>query len=137
MLFRSMVGVLGQLTAIFSNVRHLGGWLEWGYMDDLDDNEWLLFFRLFPAVETLHLSGDVPCIASALENIAEDMLTEVMPALHLMCLDEGKRTGDEKPVRSIERFLSLRQLSGHPVTVVNTRDEFNETLDEKHSDTLG
>ena len=125
-----MVGVLGQLTAIFSNVRHLGGWLEWGYMDDLDDNEWLLFFRLFPAVETLHLSGDVPCIASALENIAEDMLTEVMPALHLMCLDEGKRTGDEKPVRSIERFLSLRQLSGHPVTVVNTRDEFNKTLDE-------
>ena len=89
-------------------------------------------------MEKLHLFGEVvPRLASALGNITEDMLTEVMPALHLLWLSEGNTTGDKRPVRSIERFLSLRQLSGRPVTVVNTRDEFNETLDEKHSETLG
>ena len=129
-----VVDVLGQLVAIFSNIDRLstnGNWLEWSGMDDLDSIEWLLFFRLFPAVEKLHLSGDVvPCITSAFENITEEMLTEVMPTLRLLWLDEKIRTGDARAVRSIERFLSLRQLSGRPVTVVNTRDKFNETLNE-------
>ena len=129
-----VVDVLGQLVAIFSNIDRLstnGNWLEWSGMDDLDSIEWLLFFRLFPAVEKLHLSGDVvPCITSAFENITEEMLTEVMPTLRLLWLDEKIRTGDARAVRSIERFLSLRQLSGRPVTVVNTRDKFNETINE-------
>lgn len=58
-------------------------------------------------------------IATVLENIAEERVTEVMPALHSLCLGNG-----DKPVGSTERFLSLRQLSGRPVTVGSTQDEF-------------
>ena len=127
-----VVDVLVQVAAIFSNVDHLfthASCLEWRDLDDLDSIEWLQFLRLFPAVETLHLSGDmVTYIASALEDITEEMVTEVMPALHLLWLDEEDRTDEDKPVGSIERFLALRQLSGCPVTVVNTKDEFYETL---------
>ena len=125
-----VVDVLVQVAAIFSNVDHLfthASCLEWRDLDDLDSIEWLQFLRLFPAVETLHLSGDmVTYIASALEDITEEMVTEVMPALHLLWLDEEERREEDKPVGSIERFLSLRQLSGRPVTVAGTEDEFNK-----------
>jgi hypothetical protein len=127
-----VVDVLGRLVAMFSHVGHLstnGSCLEWRDMEDLDNIEWLLFLRLFPAVEKLHLSGDVvPYITSALEDITEDVLAEVMPALRLLWLDKDDRREDDEPVGSIERFLSLRQLSGHPVTVANTQDEFDEIL---------
>ena len=39
---------------------------------------------------------------------------------------ESEDDHDVEPVGSIERFLSLRQLSGRPVTVVDTEDEFYE-----------
>ena len=130
-----VVDVLGQLDTMFSDVDHLsayGDWQEWIGMDDLDSTAWLPFLRLFPAMEELTLCGKVlPCIASALEDITEEMLTEVMPELHLLWLDDGDRAEDsdiDGPIRSIEQFLSFRQLSGRPVTVVNVRDEFNETL---------
>ncbi|KAN0140950.1 hypothetical protein V8E53_001394 [Lactarius tabidus] len=117
------VEVLDKLVAMFSNVGHLsthGECSQWRDLEDLDSIEWLQFLRLFPAVEQLHLSGDVVRhIASALEDIAEEMLTEVMPILHSLWLDEDDRSEDDKPVGSIERFLSLRQLSGRPVTVVD------------------
>ena len=125
-----VVDVLVQVAAIFSNVDHLfthASCLEWRDLDDLDSIEWLQFLRFFPAVETLHLSGDlVTYIVSALEEIPEEMITEVMPALHLLWLDEEERREEDKPVGSIERFLSLRQLSGRPVTVAGTEDDFNE-----------
>ena len=57
------------------------------------------------------------------------MVAEVFPALDLIWLDdegsEGIMEGNE-PAGSIERFLSLRQLSGRPVTVVDTEDAFFE-----------
>ena len=129
-----VVGVLDQVVALFSNVGHLfthASCLEWRDMADLDSNEWLRFLRLFPAVETLHLSGDiVPYIVSAFEDIPEEMLTETMPALHMLWLDEGESREEDRPVGSITRFLTLRQLSGCPVTVVNTENQFNELLNE-------
>ena len=137
-----VVDVLDQLVGIFSNVGHLSthaSCLEWRNMDNLDSNEWLRFLRIFPAVETLHLSGDVrPYIASALEDITEEMLAEVVPALYLLWLDEDSedRRGVDKAVGSIRRFLTLRQLSQRPVTVVNTKVEFDETLNGSLSEMI-
>jgi hypothetical protein len=72
-------------------------------------------------------------IASALEDTAdpEETVTDVFLALRVIWLDEGN-DGDsdteddhyDEPVGSIEGFLSLRQLSGRPVTVVDTQDKF-------------
>ena len=129
-----VVDVLGKVVALFSNVGHLfthASCLKWRDMADLDSIEWLAFLRLFPAVETLRLSGDMASyIVSALEDIPEEMLTEVMPALHLLWLDEEYRREEDEPVGSIKQFLTLRQLSGRPVAVVNTEDEFDDTLNE-------
>ncbi|KAN0131226.1 hypothetical protein V8E53_010930 [Lactarius tabidus] len=133
-----LVQVLSQLVAVFSKVDHL---IVSGFYitsRDMDLTEWLPFFRLFPAVEALNLcQGVAAYITSALEDTADiensEMATDVFPALYLMWLemndsdDEDNDAEDrDKPVGSMERFLSLRQRSGHPVTVVTTEDEFNE-----------
>ncbi|KAH9008440.1 hypothetical protein EDB83DRAFT_2681333 [Lactarius deliciosus] len=128
-----LVQVLGQLVPMFSNVNHLDAHGDHVHPQEMDDTDWLPFFRLFPAVKTLHLFGGVAAsIASALEDTAdpEEMVTNVLPALRLIWLDETAHDEDEdedhnEPVGSIEQFLSLRQLSGCPVTVVDTKDEFN------------
>ncbi|KAH9161655.1 hypothetical protein EDB89DRAFT_2248278 [Lactarius sanguifluus] len=123
----SVARVLGQLVPTFSNVDHLDA-----HGDDVDPTEmdvadWLPFFRLFSAVESLHLSGGIAgYIVSALEDTAnsEEMVTNVFPELHLIWLDEMDNEDCDEPVGSIERFLAMRQLTGFPVTVVDTEDEF-------------
>jgi hypothetical protein len=126
--------VLGKLVTTFSKVNHLTTHGDHLYSREMDISEWLPFFRLFPAVEALHLSGGVAAyIASALEDTAdpEEMVTDAFPALRVIWLDEGDDDDSEtedlyrdEPVGSIEAFLSLRQLSGRPVTVVDTQDKF-------------
>ncbi|KAH8989354.1 hypothetical protein EDB86DRAFT_2831606 [Lactarius hatsudake] len=118
---------------MFSNLNHLDAHGDHVHPQEMDIMDWLPIFCLFPAVKTLHLSGGVAAsIASALEDTAdpEEMVTDVLLALHLIWLDEAADDEDEdkdhnEPVGSIEQFLSLRQLSGCPVTVIDTKDEFD------------
>jgi hypothetical protein len=65
-------------------------------------------------------------IISALEDTTDEMVAEVLPALDLIWLDEEGKEECDKPVGSIERFLSLHQVSGRSVTVVKTEDAFLE-----------
>ena len=122
--------VLGQLTALLSNVDHLSfraqrAWRE--SHDRLDDSKLLPFLHLFPAVEALHVSGVLAgYIATVLENIDEGRVTEVMPALRSLQLD-----GIMEAVGSPARFLSLRRLSGHPVVIVNTDMRFSSLSDQR------
>ncbi|KAH9038001.1 hypothetical protein EDB83DRAFT_2554382 [Lactarius deliciosus] len=128
--------VLGQLVPLFSEVDHLDAHGDHVHSREMDITDWLPFFRLFAAVKTLHLSGGVAAyIASALEDAAdpEDMIADVFPVLRLIWLDEATEDEEEddedededEPAGSIEQFLSMRQLSDHPVTVVDTEDEFD------------
>ena len=122
-----MVHVLGQLVATFSKVDHLTTHGNLADTGGTNITEWLPFFRLFPAVEALHISGGVAAsIASALEDTADPsvMVTDVFPELYLIWLDEGD--DEQVLVGSIEGFLSLRRLSGRPVTVVDTKDKFSD-----------
>ena len=50
-----------------------------------------------------------------------EMTAEVFPALKLFCL-EGQ------PTPSLDRFLAARMESGHPVTFVHAKEEFEEKL---------
>ena len=130
--------VLSQLVATFSKVDHLTADGDHVFSREMDITQRLPFFRLFPAVVALHLSGGVAAyIASALEDTAdpEEMVgvPDVCLALHLMWLDERNDDNSEpedghydEPVGSIEGFLSLRLLSGRPVTVVDTQEKFDK-----------
>ena len=125
-----MANVLGQLVATLSNVDHLSSGGNNFEPRKMESTDWLPFFRLFQAVKALHLTGGVAAyIVSALEEATDEMVAEVFPALDLIWLDdegsEGIMEGNE-PAGSMERFLSLRQLSGRPVTVVDTEYAFFE-----------
>jgi hypothetical protein len=110
--------VLGQMFAMFSDVGHLHirvGQDHQGWQVDIDSIEWLTFFHLFPTVKILHVSGSFAGqVAYALEDIPEEMATEVFPSLLLLMFED-----DDRPVESTEQFQSLRQLNGHPVMIVD------------------
>ena len=117
---------LSQFSATFSTLVHLELVVQFeaGYeLEGTDDVVWLHLLHQFPTVQTLHVSSELAeLIALALEGITGDMVTEVLPSLDLICLDG-------KPASSIRIFLAVRQLSGRPVTVVDTKTEFDQRLE--------
>ncbi|KAH9045001.1 hypothetical protein EDB84DRAFT_1435927 [Lactarius hengduanensis] len=122
-----VVFVLGQLVAMTSSVSHLrvcfrNPSIPRRVWKDPLESEWLPLLRLFSAVKVLEVSGGLEgCIASALEDTAEETPTTLLPALQLLWPEDDNCN---KP----ERFLSSRQHSGRPVTIANTQEEFVERL---------
>ena len=109
--------VLSQTFAMFPNVGHLFIRASGDHQDNIDNTEWPALFRLFTTVETLHVSGKLAGqVARALEDVPEEMVTEVLPSLHQLLFEDNS---DDGWVESAEWFTSLRQLYGHPVTVVD------------------
>ena len=63
----------------------------------------------------MHLQGRLARqVARALEDIPEEVATEVLPSLEVLLLED-----EDGPVGSIGQFLSLRQLFGRPIAVVD------------------
>jgi hypothetical protein len=116
--------VLSHMSAKLSNVVHLKLKVdpEGLQLERTDDVEWTNLLRQFPTLQTLHVSrGLAGHVALALEGIATEMVGEVLPSLDLICV-----VG--QPASSIEKFTAARQLSGRPVTVIETETEFDERL---------
>jgi len=119
--------VLSHLFAKLSNVAHLRLKVEpeGRQLMGTDDVQWMHLLQQFPAVQTLHFSQELAGhVALALEDIAGDseMVDEVFPSLDLI------RVAGE-PASSIEKYIAVRQLSGRPVTVVDSETEFDERLE--------
>lgn len=107
--------VLAQTFTICSDVEFLHiqvGDSHVGWDDNIDSTEWLEFFRLFPTVKTLHIHGMFAAqVARALEDVPREMVTNVLPSLHILILQSS-----DGEVVSAEQFVSLRRLYGRPVT---------------------
>jgi hypothetical protein len=117
--------VLGHMSAKLSNVVHLKLKAE-HQLTDTDDVqvEWTHLLHQFSAAKTLHVSQELAAhVALALEDvITTGMVEEVLPSLDLI-----RVVG--QPASSIEKFTAARQLSGPPVTIVETETEFDERLE--------
>jgi hypothetical protein len=73
----SLTAVLTKV-ALFSNMVHLYALGDFVDTSGIRTSHWLQFFRLFPAVRALRLSGGMAAsIISALEDTTEDMVTDV------------------------------------------------------------
>ncbi|KAH9161767.1 hypothetical protein EDB89DRAFT_2155897 [Lactarius sanguifluus] len=130
-----IASILGQFSTTLSSVAHLkfhenarprqlvirhdhSGWECVG----MGDTGWLPFLQLFTAVQTLYIPEELSDqIALALEDGARQMVTEVLPALSLLYLEN-------QPASSVETFIAVRQDSGRPVTIVNQKAEFDTKL---------
>jgi hypothetical protein len=118
--------VLSRFSARLSDAVHLELEVrpeEVSQIEGTTNAEWLHLLRQFPAAQTLHVSLELTgYIALALEDVTEEMVTDVLPLLELICLEA-------QPVPSVKKFVAVRQLSGCPVTVVGTMTEFKERLE--------
>ena len=88
--------------------------LRW--QGDVENSQWVELLQPFTAVKELYLSrGLAPCIAPALQELVGERVSEVLPALQNLFLEELHPSG---PVQeAIEKFVAVRQLSCHPISV--------------------
>jgi hypothetical protein len=91
------------------------------WQDDIESSQWLELFHPFTAVKDLHLSHElVPRIAPVLQELVGERVTEVLPALQALFLEEPIPSG---PVQeAIGQFVAARKLASHSVQSV--RGEF-------------
>ena len=88
--------------------------LHW--QDDVENNQWLELFQPFTAVKHLYISSEfTPRIVLFLQDLVEERVAEVLPALQNVFLEETLLSG---PVQeAIGQFIGARQLAGHPVAI--------------------
>ena len=78
----------------------------------VENAQWLAILQPFTAVKDLYVSEGL--VSLALRDIDGERVAEVLPALQNLYLREPPRFG---PVQiSVERFVTARKRSGHPVT---------------------
>jgi hypothetical protein len=97
------------------------------WQDDIENDQWLELLHPFTTVKNLYLSkGVVSCITLALQELVGQRLTEVLPALQGLLLEEPCPLGlVEEPHLSgpvqenIQKFAASRLLSesSHPIAV--------------------
>ena len=88
---------------------------HWGEkFNDMDIDEWIDFFRLFPAVETLVVGRKLATTIDSVLN--ESTAAGVLQALRFLSLDGP-------PTKSVLQFISARKVSGYSVTLIETRPE--------------
>ena len=83
---------------------------------DAENALWLELLHPFAAVKNLYLSEEiVPRFVFALQELLRGRMTEVLPTLENIFLEEFQSSGplDE----GIEKFVAARRLIGHPVAV--------------------
>ncbi|KAI9507858.1 hypothetical protein F5148DRAFT_1284738 [Russula earlei] len=94
------------------------------WKDDMETTQWLEVLEPFTAVKDLRLSDQVaPHVCQALEELAEERVTEVLPALQSIFLS-GLQPVESVPI-FIEGFVTARQLTDYPVAVYRWGDRRN------------
>ena len=90
---------------------------EPGWQDDIEISQWVDLLRLFTAAKDLYITKDfTPYIAPALKELAVGSVTEVLPALQTLLLQDEPWDEEKLPLSGpvqdmIERFVTARQLA--------------------------
>ena len=106
------------LQALIPMVEHLyicddGSW--YGQAAD-EKSQWLELLHQFTAMKDLYISNELlPRIAPALQELVREGVTEVLPALQTLFLEET--VSSSLVQETIWQFVAARQLAGFPVTI--------------------
>jgi hypothetical protein len=103
------------------------------WQDDIENSQWLEVLHPFATVKNLYISRRfTPRIAPVLKELVGETVTEVLPALRTLFLEEPSPSG---PVHeAIEQFIAARQLASRPIAVSHwdrKRDESPEEWSEE------
>ena len=100
----------------FSTTKDLYVYRHPHWQVNIENIRWLEVLHPFSAVENLHLCKEFgPRIVTALQELAGSRTTEVLPILQNIFLEEVQPSGPGQ--EDIRKFVSARELSGHPITV--------------------
>jgi hypothetical protein len=121
----SVLDVCSQIAPLFSTVERLNfgysdsDWL-WArgpvgrQLDDVDPTVYLDLFCSLTSVKTLGLFIDLePFVAAALEEVPDELVAEVFPALEVISIF-GRKSDISQ---GLELFVAARQHAGHPVVI--------------------
>ena len=85
--------------------------------DAIENSLWLQLLFPFTAVKNLYLSKDfAPGVATALRELVEDGMTEVLPGLQNIFVEKLEPSGPFQ--ENIGQFVAARQLSDHPIAIL-------------------
>ena len=126
-----LASILGFITPILSDIVHCT--IDSVHMVESgsgrDDLDWLQVLRQLSFVQTLFVSDDMAgFISRALAHVDVGTITQTLPALQLLCIEIKEEGEEHRDTSSVHKFLTVRQDAGHPVTFVETKDEFEERL---------
>ncbi|KAI9512636.1 hypothetical protein F5148DRAFT_792411 [Russula earlei] len=97
------------------NLKSLHIWHDDRLTDGVENTQWPELLRPFTTLETLIVPKDsIPFVERILGALAGEGVTEAMRALERIDIDLGPV---ETIPEGIEQFVTVRQLSGHPVAV--------------------
>ena len=116
----SLAQVVTTLFASVYKVEHLyihgPRYLPAQWQDDIENMQWLEILHPFVAVKGLYVSKKfAKCIAPALQELVGERVTDFLPALESLRLEELQPSG--AVWKAIVQFIGARQLFGHPVAV--------------------
>ncbi|KAH9018183.1 hypothetical protein EDB83DRAFT_2528460 [Lactarius deliciosus] len=123
--------VLSQISPVLSDIIHFAINSETfepsPSREDLYHLEWLRLLWPFSSVRTLFVAATYAGhVSGVLEDIAGFPVTEFLPALDLLCLED-------QPISSVDQFVTFRRDSGRPITVINAKKEFEKRLKKAHA----
>ena len=85
------------------------------WQDNIETGQWLEFLHQLIAVKDIRISGGfAPQIAPTLQELVGGRVTEVLPALQTLVLEETLPSGVQE---TIDKFVAARELAGHPIAV--------------------
>ena len=89
------------------------------WQDEIEVTQWQEFLLPFTFVRdmSLGLEDSVRLVAPALQELAREKETEVLPALQNLSIRVGRWQPSGPLKEAIEQFIAARQFYGHPVTV--------------------
>ena len=88
------------------------------WQDDLANDHWLELFHQFTTVRNLYLSPEfVPRIAPTLQELVGERVTEVLPNLQRIFLEDLDLQESGFVPEAMWQFIAARQLSGHPIAI--------------------
>jgi hypothetical protein len=95
-----------------------------GWQDVFENRQWLELFHPFTAVKNLYISSEfAPRVVPALKELIGEGVTEVLPALQTLFLEEPLSSGPVQ--KTVEQFVAARQLAGHLISVSRWKFEEN------------
>jgi hypothetical protein len=122
--------------ALSPSAEHLYLCIHYSYTHRVEDDRWLELLYPFTSVKNLYLSLEiVPHIAPAFQELVEQRVVEVLPALQSLFLEDLHLSGPDQ--EAIDKFVAARQLSGQPIAVSQWKDgRFEHSRDDGLSEPL-